>query len=315
MSLPDFREKQVLCISAADAHENVLKFNNENICFVRDGSVVNQLSSHKVLAVFIIGDFSITTPLIRNCAQYGVSLFLLKKNCEVYAPLVSTASGNYLLRSKQYACTREFDIAAHLVSNKVMNQRLLIEPTRSKKKINTHHEQIKKSLESICTGKELLGFEGSRTKQYFSVYFHDIDWRHRQPRAKTDIPNVLLDLGYTLLFNYIDAITNLFGFDTYKGVYHTLYFQRKSLVCDLIEPFRCIIDRQLVKAYHLNRIDRKDFRKIKGTYALSYDAQSKYIQLFLQTIMEQKEEIFRFIRDYYYCIMNDTEEYPFFVIK
>ena len=52
-----------------------------------------------------------------------------------------------------------------------------------------------------------------------------------------------MDIGYTYLFNFIDALLRLYGFDTYLGFYHKEFYQRKSLVCDVVEPFRCIIDK------------------------------------------------------------------------
>jgi len=315
MSLPDFKEKQLLVIHAKDAMENRLQFKNENICFTQDGGIVDQLSVHKIFGAFIVGDFSITTPLIRKAQEYGMSLFLLKDNFLPYASLVATASGNYLLREKQYISTRNHDIAKHLVFNKLINQQLLLQNAQTIKERKSIEEIIKKKIDAIDNNKALLGIEGSATKQYFKEYFKDVKWYRRMPRAKVDTTNTLMDIGYTMLFNFVDALVNLYGFDSYKGVYHTLFFQRKSLVCDLVEPFRCIIDKQIVKSYHLNQIDPKDFICRKGKYDLSYDKQRKYVRIFSEAIMAQKDELFSFVRDYYYCIMNNTNEYPIYYIK
>ncbi len=315
MSLPDFKEKQLLVIAAKDAAENRLQFKNENICFTQDGNIVNQLSCHKVFAVFIVGDFSLTTVLIRNCQQYGVSLFLLKDNFLSYASIISTASGNYLLREKQYASSRDFSIAKRVVINKLVNQQILLKNTTSIEAKRVFEKEIEKKMENTLTSKELLGIEGSATKLYFQEYFKEMNWYRRLPRAKVDVNNLLMDIGYTMLFNFVDALLNLYGFDTYKGVYHTLFFQRKSLVCDIVEPFRCIIDKQIVKSYNLKQIDKKDFLCLKGKYSLSYDKQKKYIRIFSEAIMDRKEELFSYVRDYYYCIMNDTDEIPFFYVK
>jgi len=192
---------------------------------------------------------------------------------------------------------------------------LLLDGDMSSKKEKTKlWEQIALQAGNMETGKQLLGFEGSATKQFFQQYFAEMKWYRRLPRAKVDPTNVLMDIGYTMLFNFVDALTGLYGFDSYKGVYHTLYFQRKSLICDLVEPFRCIIDKQIVKSFHLHQIDLKDFKKQKDTYMLPYDKQRKYVTIFSQAIMDRKEDMFCFVRDYYYCVMNDTEDYPIFSI-
>jgi len=101
-----------------------------------------------------------------------------------------------------------------------------------------------------------------------------------------------MDIGYTFLFNFVDGIICLYGLDTYIGFYHKLFFQRKSLTCDLIEPFRCIIDKQILKSYHLHQIDYKDFKKEKGSYFLYNKERDKYLEIFSEAIMDKKEEIF-----------------------
>ena len=95
--------------------------------------------------------------------------------------------------------------------------------------------------------------------QLTKVYFRKLKWERRMPRCKNDIPNLLLDIGYTYLFNFIESLLSIYGFDLYCGVHHTFFYQRKSLVCDLVEPFRCIIDQRIRKAYTLKQVNEDDF--------------------------------------------------------
>ena len=71
-------------------------------------------------------------------------------------------------------------------------------------------------------------------------------WQKTQ--NKSDYINVTLDIGYTMLFNMVDAILQVYGFDTYYGVFHRCFYMRKSLVCDIMEPMRPIIDYEIRKA-------------------------------------------------------------------
>jgi CRISPR-associated protein Cas1 len=167
-------------------------------------------------------------------------------------------------------------------------------------------------IDNAIDVQELLGLEGSATKQFFKLYFKELNWIRRSPRSKVDQYNTLLDIGYTLIFNFVESILKLHGFDTYKGVYHTLFFQRKSLACDFVEPFRCIIDKTLLKAYHLKQIKNDDFTVEGDKFLLSYQKQYHYIKIFTEAIMENKEEIFSYIRDSYYSILNDHESLPVF---
>ena len=315
LSLPDFKEKQILFVSAKDAETEKIRFLNDNICLSKNGKIENRISCHKVFSLFLIGDCSLTTVLVKNCQNYGVSIFLLKNNFLNYARILSEAEGNYLLRKKQYAMEEREELAAgkKLVANKIANQIYLLEKA-GKKETAIFLEGIKNKIGAAGNGKDLLGLEGSAGKFFFQSFFKDLGWKRRLPRAKTDIPNYLMDIGYTMLLNFIEAMLGIYGFDAYKGFYHKLFFQRKSLVCDLMEPFRCVIEKQILKSYHLVQIKPGDFHLCKGAYGLGFEKQKKYIEIFAQAIMDRKVEIFCYVRDYYHFLMSGSD-FPEFKIK
>ncbi len=314
--LPDFKEKSILFIDSGGLSENKIKFGNDNIVFLKDGKVDNRVSCHKIFAVFIIGEISITSALIKKCLGYGISLFLLDRDFRVYGSCGAKAEGNYLLRMKQYSFNKEFDFAKHIVKNKIFNQLRLLWKRKilPKEEYQNQKKNIFAKIDSAKDNQELLGLEGSRQKDFYSLYFKDLGWYKRMPRTKVDEYNLLLDMGYTFLFNYCDSLLRLYGFDVYKGFYHKLFFQRKSLSCDVMEPFRCIIDRQLLKAFHLKQIDKKDFKVIKGRCSLNFQKNQKYAEIFLQAIGDYKEEIFKFIYGFYRAILKDSALLPVFKI-
>jgi CRISPR-associated protein Cas1 len=176
-------------------------------------------------------------------------------------------------------------------------------------------KEMANTIKLISDSKSLLGVEGNFSKIFYQTYFKKINWYRRSPRAKEDIPNLLLDLGYTFLFNFIDSLLQLYGFDTFKGVYHKLFFQRKSLACDLMEPFRPIIDKQLLKSYNLGQIKTADFTNNKGTVSISYKKISTYTKIFMTAIMDHKVDIHQYIQIYYYYILNDTKKFPKFKLR
>jgi CRISPR-associated protein Cas1 len=312
MSLPDFREKQILCVRANRDMENRLQFSNENIVFAQDGKKINQISCYKVFAVFIIGDFSLTSVLIRNCHKYGIAIFLLKDNFECYGVVGSVLAGNYLLREKQYSEVRGFEIAKKIVKNKITNQYSLLKEAGLTEGIDL--ARALSQADEAMDNQELLGVEGNFSKTFFQKYFKELGWKRRMPRTKFDINNVVLDIGYTFLFNFIDSLLNLYGFDTYRGFYHKLFFQRKSLACDLMEPFRCLVDKQILKSFHLKQFKLEDFVVVNGRYALSYDKQREYMAIFLDCLMDRKEDLFKYIKNFYYWIMKGEGEPPEFNI-
>ncbi len=313
MSLPDFREKQILFISTNESDINKIRFLNDNICFTIDNQVENQISCHKIFALFIIGECSLTTPLIRHAQKYGISIFLMNRSFQTYASLIAKAEGNYLLRQKQYHTNekQEFERAQKLICNKIQNQIGLLKEINLENKTLIGLEQKIKSISSL---KDLLGTEGVASRIFFQNYFSKIGWYKRAPQTKMDPINILMDIGYTFLFNFIDGMIGIYGFDSYKGFYHKLFFQRKSLSCDLMEPFRCLIDKQILKAYNLKQVNEKDFKVIKGNYRMDIKERDKYLKILALTIMKNKEDIFCYVRDYYYHVMNETD-FPTFKIK
>lgn len=317
ISLPDFKEKQILCINTLYDSKSSIQFSNDNIVFLKDDKVVNRASCHKVFVVFIAGDISITSRIIKEGLAHGISFFLMKHNFETYAEIPAKAEGNYLLRMKQYFFDENFDFAVskNLVKNKIENQLLLLKSCDLIQDLNEAKDPIFKQIDAVKDNQELLGIEGNMSRRFYSMYFAKIGWYRRMPRVKPDAINVLMDMGYTFLFNFVDSILRLHGFDTYKGHYHKLFFQRKSLACDIMEPFRCLIDKQILKSYNLKQINLKDFKVANKKCVLNFEHSKKYSEIFFEAIMDQKEEIFSFVQKFYRFIMDQKNEFPEFKIK
>ena len=115
-------------------------------------------------------------------------------------------------------------------------------------------------LQGDISGSSLLGLEGSASRVYFPQIFNNVNWKGRKPRIKNDYINSTLDIGYTMLFNIVDSLLRLYGFDVYQGVYHKEFYMRKSLACDLMEPMRPLIDFKVRKAINLKQCKQEDFK-------------------------------------------------------
>jgi CRISPR-associated endonuclease Cas1 len=289
---------------------------------IEEKKTLTKLPFQKILALFIIGPVTITTPLIDKCTRYGISLVVMKQNLRPVFFFSITAEANFLLRKKQYEYMKEnLQIPKILVANKIKNQLILLEKTRLKTdEMQRAKEQCADILSLVPTASNydvVMGLEGKAATLFFSVYFEPFDWKNRLPRTKIDPINATLDIGYTILFNFIEVFVRLFGFDPYKGVYHQLWFKRKSLICDLVEPFRCIIDRQVRKAFSIKQCKIEDFNLFKNEYILKREKNSDYTKMFYDVLIEQKTEIFHYMRKFYRCFMqqNDLLEYPQFLLK
>lgn len=69
----------------------------------------------------------------------------------------------------------------------------------------------------------------------------------------------------------LEVLLESYGFDTYCGVLHKQFYMRKSLVCDIVEPFRVLIDDAVKKAINLKQIKEEDFIVIQNQYRLKWE--------------------------------------------
>jgi CRISPR-associated protein Cas1 len=312
LTLPDFKEKKILYISNSLDFPNDLKFRNNNIRLYKNKKFINQLTLFSIFSIFIIGDSTITSKVIQVCKQKGISIFMLNNSFKCYAEIISSADGNYLLRQKQYLAGEKesIDISKLLVENKIRNQIKILKYYK-KDLSDFNYKNIISKVRNSDDHNKLLGFEGLASRKYFKLLFSELNWRRRSPQTKEDIDNLLLDIGYTFLFNYIDSLLNLFGFDTYKGYYHQLFFQRKSLSCDLMEPIRPIIDKEILKMHKLNEIDIEDFIFKNQQFRFKdYKTQKKYVDIWFSLIIQYREEMYTYIHNFYQYI-SDPVKYKF----
>lgn len=289
---------------------------------VEEKKTLTKLPFQKILALFVVGHIHITTPLIEKCKKFNVALVVMKPSFRPVFYWSNSAEANYLLRQKQYQLPKEdITIAKWIVYNKIKNQLLLLQKSRKVDAKTLEAKDICNKALSIWLNRiveynRLMGLEGYVSKMFFAAYYQEMKWENRRPRAKSDAINATLDIGYTMLFNYIESFVRMFGFDVYVGVYHRLWFKRKSLICDLVEPFRPIIDRAVRTAYNRKQFSTKDFQIHKGEYRLKLEKNADYTKIFFDALIPYKMEIFKFVRSYYRCFMQgkSISAYPQFEI-
>ncbi len=316
LSAPDFKQKQI--IVAMLSHGEKLSFKNDNLIITNADGIRHQSTCYRLFALFVVGHATITTGLLQRAKRFGFSIFLLSHGLKLYGSWLAEAQGNVLLRRKQYEY-EGLEIAQYLVSNKIDQQIQALKRRRKKSQevktaIISLREYAKRLPDSSLDLQQVLGVEGIASRVYFSAMFEEMDWKGRKPRAKIDTTNLLLDIGYTQLFNLMDALLHLYGFDTYQGVYHQTFYQRKSLVCDLVEPFRSLVDERIVKAHNLGQIKESDFSFESGQYRLFGKASKPYVGWLLKSLMEHKNEMFQYVQQYYRAFMRKKpiDEFPVF---
>lgn len=314
----DFSKKQIVFILFSEGEK--MAFSNDNLVVkTKENKIKFQCSCFRLFIIYAVGHCSITSALISKAKKFGFFIALMTNGFRLYSVIGAEKDSSTMLKAKQYSYN-EIGLAKHIIANKINNQIQIIKNIRSKNEYQKEAiKTMKNYLEKIddCTSfSEIMAYEGLSAKLYFKNHFDNVLWQGRQPRIKRDIVNSTLDIGYTLLFTFIDALLCSYGFDTYCGVMHKQFYMRKSLVCDLVEPFRMLIDVQVKKSINLKQIKEDDFILLNNQYKLKWEKSSTYVKLFMTPIMEYKDEIFAYIQSYYRAFMKNlpAEKFPIFDI-
>lgn len=316
ISAGDFSKKQLVFVFFNQGEK--LSFSNDNM-FVRteEGKIKFQCTCYRLFLVFAIGHGSVTSGLLQRSKKFGFSIVMLSPSFRPYQNIGFSLEGNTILRKKQYEY-ESLDIAKHITCNKIHNQCAALKSIRNKndlqKEAIKHLERFLSSAADAASLQELMGIEGCASRIYFGNFFNNVVWKRRAPRTKCDMVNALLDIGYTILFSFVEALLSCYGFDLYCGVMHRNFYMRKSLVCDIVEPFRPLIDTQIRKAINLRQCSEDDFLVDQGRYLLRREKNAEYTSWLAKPIMENKEDIHLYIQSYYRAFMKNKPltDFPVF---
>lgn len=316
ISKRDFSFKQIVFLILEKGDKIGLK--NDNIYVEdKDGNVKLEYTCYRISIVYIVGNVSITSGILSKAKTFGFTMCFMKPNFRIYQIISNCGEGNTLLRKKQYNYNGLL-LGKHIIKNKILNQSITIKHIR--KKDDVQKSCVKKLEENIqkidfCNSiHEIMGIEGISSRMYFSALFEDIGWNGRKPRVKRDYINAILDIAYTILFEFVDSMLIMFGFDTFYGILHTQFYMRKSLTCDIIEVFRPYIDLTVKKSINLNQFKKEDFKIINDKYMLKYTESKKYAKVISESIYQIRDIMYDYIHKYYLSFMKEytSDKFPVF---
>lgn len=118
-----------------------------------------------------------------------------------------------------------------IVKNKILNQAMLL------RKIDSDKYDLLLSYIDKITGGDKTNREGHSAKVYFNALFGN-----EFVRNDNDSINAALNYGYAILLSTINKEVVSNGYLTQLGIHHKNEFNEFNLTCDLMEPFRVIID-------------------------------------------------------------------------
>ena len=127
--------------------------------------------------------------------------------------------------------TEKDKLWSKIVKNKIVNQSMLLQKIGAPKS-----ELVLSYVEEVVDGDK-TNREGHSAKVYFNSLFGN-----KFVRNNNDKINAALNYGYAILLSTVNKEVVSNGYLTQLGIHHKNEFNEFNLTCDLMEPFRVIID-------------------------------------------------------------------------
>lgn len=130
----------------------------------------------------------------------------------------------------------------------------------------------------------LMGLEGAAGRAYFACLGklmpaeYSFAGRSRQPAV--DPFNAMLNYSYGVLYSRVERALILAGLDPFVGFLHTDNYNKRSLVFDMIEPFRILGERTTVMIFTGRRAKKEHFREVPGGIELAPDGRAALMESF-----------------------------------
>lgn len=247
---------------------------SERVRVTVKGEVVEERPLYGLEHVLVLSrGVSLSSDVIRECAERGIDITFLSGTGNPYARLLSPAlTGTVKTRREQllaFLDQRGVQVAKAFVGGKLGNQanllRYLAKNRRQKDieqwdRVREAAFQIQEYQRRIgqlrgetidVVRQEIMTLEAHAAKQYWDaardLLVPDAGWEGRETRGATDLVNSCLNYGYGILYSHVERAIILAGLDPYAGFVHVDRAGKPSLVLDLIEEFRqMVVDRTVI---------------------------------------------------------------------
>lgn len=178
---------------------------------------------------------SISSYLLKELADNKINIIFCDDKHNPYGelqPFYSRHNSSKRILEQVKWTNKEKDLVWQaIVKNKILNQALLLRKIKSKQ-----HDLITSYIKEVAVGDK-TNREGHAAKVYFNSLFGK-DF----VRGNNDKINASLNYGYAILLSTVSKEIVNNGYLTQLGIHHKNEFNPYNLACDLMEPFRIIID-------------------------------------------------------------------------
>lgn len=259
------------------------------------GQTLKKLRTADVDQLVLMGRVELSSGAIALLARTEIDAVFLTVKGSYRARLVTRTSKNVVLRCRQWerAWDEPFvtELARAIVVGKLTHQRQTLLRAQRERKDDRIADALTRMRLLIDQAKQvgnvdsLRGFEGAGAALYFSQFGKlirnpEFSFAGRNRRPPRDPVNAALSFSYALLLNTIETETLRCGLDPFRGYFHEPAHGRPSLVLDLMEEFRPLIDLFVLRLLNRRQLGPSDFdiktgRSLEAVLADQEDGESE----------------------------------------
>ncbi len=178
---------------------------------------------------------SITSYLLKELSDNKINIVFCDDKHNPFGELKSFYSrhnsSKKIIEQSKWQVKKKDNLWAEIVKNKITNQALLLNKVKSK-----NYNLVLSYVDEVKIGDK-TNREGHAAKVYFNSLFGK-----NFSRNNSNAINSALNYGYAILLSTINKEIINNGYLTQLGIHHKNEFNEFNLSCDLMEPFRIIID-------------------------------------------------------------------------
>lgn len=269
----------------------VLSKEGERLIVSHEGVTLLDQPLIHVSQVVLFGNVTVTAPAASLLLKRHVEVVFLSSHGRYKGRLQPECSQTVEVRRQQYLLAAEpafcMQIARALVRGKMHNTAQFCLRQRQRppecEDIVSRLQRLERRAAQAEDLETLRGYEGTAAAEYFALYRQflkqDLGFLRRVKRPPTDPVNVLLSLGYTLLFSNVHAMVNIAGLDPYQGFFHSERSGHAALVSDLMEEFRpLIVDSVVLWIVNKHIVTWEDFTGRGEGLALKPEGLKKFLK-------------------------------------
>ena len=227
-----------------------LSYKNNYLIIRNDNLEMIHLSEINII-VIDTGMVSITSYLISELAKNKIKLIICDEKhnpiCESIPYYGSFNTSKKIMQQIKWDSIKKDEVWREIIKNKIHNQAELLKINKIEgfEKLYEFENQVQIS--------DITNREGHAAKVYFNLLFGK-----EFIRGGGDDINIALDYGYSILLSVFNKEVVSKGYLTQLGVNHKNEFNYFNFSCDLMEPFRILVDEVVYE--NKNRVFDKSYR-------------------------------------------------------